>query len=271
VIRAIGGQCVEVIHDREDARTQRNLVGFEPLGIALAVPAFVVAEDQGCHRIGERHRTDDLRADLRVDANLLKLFLRQGTRLGEDVLRHGKLPDVVQERRGFHPLNFAVRHAERFRQARRIDLDTADVRLRCLVLGIDRERERFDGRKVQVGHLLHVPPFVVDASEVDLVGAVGQIERSGEEQGDPDARPEERPLGSNRDSGSDEVARRTPQEVLIPHVEDRLMRREADGDRDEQRVADEVGRGGADERPRDFGDVMAQGSWHATQPQKCGA
>jgi len=38
-----------------------------------------------------------------------------------------------------------------------LHLHAADVALRRLVLGVDGERERFDGRQMQVGDLRDVP------------------------------------------------------------------------------------------------------------------
>ena len=77
--------------------------------IALAVPPLVVAQDERRDRIRERHRADDLGADLRVNADLLEFFRRQRARLREDVLRHRELADVVQQRRGLHALDLARR------------------------------------------------------------------------------------------------------------------------------------------------------------------
>ena len=105
---------------------------------------------------------------------------RQRARLRQDVLGHRELADVVQQRRGLDALDLVVGHAQRARQAGGVDLHAADVRLRRLVLGVDRERQRFDRREVQVGHLLDVPALVVDAAEINLVGAVGEVERRGE-------------------------------------------------------------------------------------------
>ena len=87
-----------------------------------------------------------------------------------------------------------------------------------LIFRVDRERQRFDGRQVQVGHLRHVTPLVVDAAQINLVGVVGEIERRGEQQRNPDARVLERPRGAERDARADEVARRAPEEVLLPAV-----------------------------------------------------
>ena len=112
-----------------------------------------------------------------MDADLLELLLRQRPRLREDVLGHGQLADVVQQRRGLDALDLVLGHAERAREPGGVDLHAADVALRGLILRVDGERERFDRRQVQVRHLRDVPLLVLDAAHVDLVGAVDQVER----------------------------------------------------------------------------------------------
>ena len=248
VIRPIRGHRIEMVDDRQDPRAERNLVAAQTERIAFAVPALVVTQNQRRDRIGERHRADDLGADLRVNADLLELFRRQRSRLGQDVLRNGELADVVQQGGRLHALDLALAHAERARQARRVDLHAADVRMRGLILRVDRQRQRLDRREVQIGHLRHVTPLVVDAAEIHLVGVVGEVERRRQQQRDPDTRMLERPRRAERDSGANEVARCAPQEVLLPAAENRLLGREPDRHRNEQRVADEVGEGCAEQR-----------------------
>ena len=197
-------------------------------GIALAVPALVVAQDQRRHRIRERHRADDVGADLRMRANLLELFGRQRTRLRQDVLGHRELADVVQQRRGLHALDLVLGHAERARDRGRVELHAADVRLRGLILGVDGQRQRFDRREVQIRHLANVTLLVVDAAEIDLVGAVGEVERRRQQHREPVRMIEDHPRRQRGDAGADEVARRAPEEVLVPDLQDRLPRRERD-------------------------------------------
>ena len=98
---------------------------------------------------------------------------------------HGELADVVQERRRLHALDFVVRHPERPGESRGVHLDPADVALRRLILGVDGERERFDGGQMEVRDLRHVPLLILDAAHVDLVGAVGQVERRRAERRHP--------------------------------------------------------------------------------------
>ena len=154
MVRTLRHQRVEVVDDREDPRAERNLVALEPGRIALAVPALVVAEDQRRHRIRKRHAADDLGADLRVNPDLLEFLLRQ--RPGFDRMCSGtaSLPMSCSSAAVFTPCISLSRHPERARETGRVHLHAADVALRGLILGVDRERERFDRRQVQVGHLL---------------------------------------------------------------------------------------------------------------------
>ena len=106
------------------------------------------------------------------------------------------------------------------------------------------------------------PALVLDPPEVELVGAVGDVERGHREHGQPDARRGERPRRQGRRAGADEVARRAPEEVVVPHPEQRLPRGEGDGDGDGHRVQHEVGRGGGDQRARQAGDGRRQRARH---------
>ena len=150
VIRPLRRERVEVVDDREDARAGGNFIPLHAGRVALAVPSLVVAQDERRDRIRERHARDDVGADLRVDADLLKLLLRERAGLREDVLGHRKLADVVQQRRGLYALNLVFRHADGFCEPRGKHLHAADVRLARAIFGVDRECERFDCGEVQV-------------------------------------------------------------------------------------------------------------------------
>ena len=108
VIRPLRRDRVVVVDDRQNARADRNRLAGQSLRITLAVPSLVVAEDQRRDRIRKRHAGDDLRADLRMDADLLEFFRRQRPGLREDVLGHRELADVVQQRRGLDALDFSA-------------------------------------------------------------------------------------------------------------------------------------------------------------------
>src|SRR5207247_7717758 len=103
-------QRVEVVDDRKDARAERDLIALQAARVPLAIPPLMMAEDQRCDRIGKRHAADDFGADLRMDADLLELFLRQRTWLREDVLGYRQLADIVEQRSGLDALNLVLGH-----------------------------------------------------------------------------------------------------------------------------------------------------------------
>ena len=136
-----------------------------------------MAENQRRHSIGKRHVADDLGADLRVGLDLLELLLREPARLRQDVLGNRQLPDVVEKCSRLHPLDLAVAHTHRLRQAGRVGVYAADVVLRCLIiLGVDRDGEGLDGGEVQIGHLLHVAFMFADVGQVGRAGPGGEVE-----------------------------------------------------------------------------------------------
>ena len=246
MIRPFGRHRIEVVDDGENAGAERNLVCLQPLRVALAVPSFVVAQNQRRDRIRERHRGNDFCSDLRMNPDLLELFLRERSRLRQDVLGHGELADVVQQCRRPDALNLRLREADLSRQARRIHLNAPDVHLCRLIFGVDRPRERFDRRQMEIGGLLDVLLFIFDPAPVDLVGAVGEIHRRETQRRDPVARVDNHRRRERRQSGAEEVTLRAPMKI---HPADRrrlLTGRPDDGVRDTPRVARDVGDEGVD-------------------------
>ncbi len=240
VERPLRGQRVEVVHGRENARAERNLLARQAVRIALAVPALVVIQDERRHRIGERHVRDDLRADLRMHLHPLELFLRQRTRLRQDVLGHRELSDVVQQRGRPHALHVAGRHAHGLGEPGREDLHAADVRRRGLVLGVDRQRERLDRREMQIRHLADPALLGIHAIEVQAVGAVNQVERHDQQPDRPGIAVRQQRHAGRRRAGADDEAQRAPDDVIVPDLAKRLAALEADGRRDQQRVEHEI-------------------------------
>ena len=98
-------QRAVAVGDRQDARADRDVLAAQAGRIAEAVPALVVREHQLADRRAERHVAQDLGADARMDLDALELLGRQRVRLREDVLGHGHVADVVQQRRRPHALD----------------------------------------------------------------------------------------------------------------------------------------------------------------------
>ncbi len=119
------------------------------------------------------------------------------------------------------------------RQAAGEPLDTAHVLGEGVVLGVDGRGQGLDRRQVQVGDLAHLPLFVGQALEVDVVAAIGQQRRHRDRQQQHDgADVAERRHEGGRGGGADDVARRRPQEVGVPHGQRRGAARPGDGERD---------------------------------------
>ena len=67
VVRPLGRDRVVIVDDRQNPRADWNVLAAQSLRIAFSVPALVVTQDQRSDRVGEGHRGDDFRADLRMD------------------------------------------------------------------------------------------------------------------------------------------------------------------------------------------------------------
>ena len=132
---------------------------------------------------GEGNGAQDLRPHAGVDAHALGLFRREPAGLAQDVLGHGDLPDVVQQRRRVERLHLAGREREPASQLERVPLHAAQVLLRALVLGLDGQGQGFRDRAVERRGLLGVASLLVLAGEARAVGAVQQPdEGSGERE-----------------------------------------------------------------------------------------
>ncbi len=67
-----------------------------------------------------------------------------------------------------------------------VDLHSLDVVVGGVILGLDGQRQRFDGPQMQRGHCLGVPVLLLQTFQVEPVGAVNQVhDRAGEQHGLP--------------------------------------------------------------------------------------
>ena len=230
-----------------------------------------MALDDRRHGVREGHVRDDLGADLRMDLHPLELFLRQRARLRQNVLGHGQLADVVQQRGGSQALDVRLRHAHRLGNAGRVGLHLANVRRRRLVLGVDGQRERLDRRQVQIGHLSHAALLGIHAIEVEPVGPVDQIQRNQHQRDQARVgRLVERRTHRGR-ACADDVAERAPHRVLVPHFSEGLDRLERHCRRHQQRVQHEIARGGHDGRRLEAADGGQVPAAAAAEPLEHGA
>ncbi len=99
MIRTIGRQRVEVFDHPHDTGAERNFVLFQAGRIAAPVPTFVVTQNEWSNGRRKRDGMKDGGSHFRVHTHLLKLFRRERTWLGENVIRDRELADIMQQRR----------------------------------------------------------------------------------------------------------------------------------------------------------------------------
>ena len=122
-------------------------------------------------------------SDFRVHAHLLKLFRRERTWFGENVIRDRELADIVQQRRSLDSLYLGFRHPKRSRKACCVRLNALDVAGLGLILRIDRKRERLDRREMKLGYLLCLTALPLDSAPT---GTEREVNRSSRWQREPD-------------------------------------------------------------------------------------
>ena len=80
LIRAIGCERIERICDGDDARQQRNLIGFEAVRVPAPVQRLVMQFDAGNHFFQLRHRTKYVGPFRRVRFHNVEFFGRERAR-----------------------------------------------------------------------------------------------------------------------------------------------------------------------------------------------
>src|SRR3954470_9259569 len=145
-VPAHGGHRLQRVADGEDPRDERDVVRAEALRVAAAVPALVVVEDDVHDDLRQPERAHDARADLRVPAHDLPLVLRERAGLGEDVLGHADLADVVQQAAEEELLGAPDLGVDDLGQLRRQPAHAAQVAARDRVLRLDGCGEALDDR-----------------------------------------------------------------------------------------------------------------------------
>jgi hypothetical protein len=98
----------------------------------------------------------------------------------------------MQQRARYQSLNLRLRHLEQPAHLRCINLRPANVAVRGLVLGINRDGERFDGIHVQVRHLLNVTRLLrfraPDFGNALFVETIEQMHEADNQETDEDER-----------------------------------------------------------------------------------
>ena len=104
-------QRVIDLYGSDDPGAQRNGFAGQPVRIAQAVPALVVAAHESDHVFQVDQRRQNLRSHGHVLLDVLVLFVGQRTLLVEDLLANSDLADIMQPAAGANRLDLLVRAA----------------------------------------------------------------------------------------------------------------------------------------------------------------
>ena len=204
------------------------------------IPALVMTANEGSNGAREGHRTDNLGADLRVHLHLFPLVRRQRARLGQDVLRHGKFPDVVQQRCDLDRLCIRISQLEPACQRRRVILHTLDVGTAAPVLRLNRARKHLGAVAVQLRPFGDPPLLIRNAPEIDAIRSIGHAQRNKGERRLPLPRTVEHLHGDTSGDRSDDIGADGPEKVVVPEAIHTTACRQREGDSDGQGVDKKV-------------------------------
>jgi hypothetical protein len=171
-----------------------------------------------------------------MDLHFLELFRSQLSRLGNDIFRDRQLADIVQQRRGFKGLLLAGAEMQLFADFGGIDLHAPQVIVGGVVLSVDGQGQRFDGAQMQVRHLQDVLLLFFETAQVQVVGAVHQVENGQQEQGDLPTRAQAEGMHESRQRRAYQVLRRRPYKAFPPNAPQALTLGEGYNSRDGHRV-----------------------------------
>src|SRR5437016_4626692 len=116
----------------------------------------MVIPDNVFHRIRKINSFQNVATYRRMNLHFRKFSFSELAGFVEDVLGHGQLADVVQQRAGEERSQFLVAYFQELTHLTRVNLSSAHVTVSRLVFSVDGNRQRLDGVHVQIGNLFHV-------------------------------------------------------------------------------------------------------------------
>ena len=216
-ILTILAQRVEAVNHRQDARGERNVFAFQPVGIPAAVPAFVMMANNRHNRIVKVYPAKNLRADDRMHLHLLEFRSGQFPGFVQDVIRHGDLADIMQQRARAERFDLSLVTAHQTRDACRINLHAQHMLVRDFVFGVNRNGECFDRFAVsfleKLDPLMHVVA-ILPVAKIDR----DQNRRANDDHYQPVVLQSE--IGEAGYCAGRQGNRRRPGEIIFPGAEE---------------------------------------------------
>ena len=215
----------------------RDVVAGEAVGVAGAVPAFVMVAHGG-HELGCEQRADDVGAEAGMLAHELPLAGVQAAGLEQHAVGDRDLADVVQVGRLFGLHERLVRPAELLAEQHHVGGDAGGVTERVVVLGRERRAQGLEVAQVQAADAF-VEAGVAQgqrqvggdpAQHLDVVVRVGvRLLAAERERADQLALGEQAGDGARSQAGDDRVVGR--QRSVGRQIEDQHLARVAAGRR----------------------------------------
>ena len=139
------------------------------------------------------------------------------------MLGHRQFADVVQHRRGAQRLLLLRGDPQVFGQLSRVHPHALEMVVRGLILRVNRQRQRFDGPKMQPGNFFGVFFLVFQTIEIQAIGAIDQVHHR---SGDKHRLPADEAVGEARrlrQGGAAEIVGERPETALAPGRADFLV------------------------------------------------
>src|SRR5205807_6114858 len=125
--RPVFAYRVKTIDDRHDSRGNGNLLAFKSVGIAAAIPLFMMMAYDRHDRIRKIYAAQNLSAHGCVDLHLFELGGSKSPGLVQDVIRNRQLADVVKQRACFEGGNLGVRESQHLSHPGRVNFYAPNV------------------------------------------------------------------------------------------------------------------------------------------------
>ena len=139
-------------------------------------------------RIRKIHSLQDVTTNGWVNLHLCEFCFGQLAGFVQDVFRHRKFADVVQQRAGHQRTQFRLGNLQQLTHLSRIDLCAANVTMRCLILRVDRDRQRLDRVHVKISDLFDIAELVGlrtrDLADSFLIESIQQVNQRDDQRAD---------------------------------------------------------------------------------------
>ena len=115
--------------------------------------------DDRSDRIGEGDSIENIGADDGMNLHLLELFRRQAPGLVNDVIGHSQFANIVEKGGGSQGIRFVLAQREFLGDFRGVSSHAMQMLMSRVILGVNGERQAFDGAEVKGADLFDVALF----------------------------------------------------------------------------------------------------------------